>query len=179
MELFFLFCPHVELERCNFFCFILSSVISSLPSSHNVILPLPVLHTNTHLHAAGSCPYFFHFRVAPALVFFVSSSLSLSLCDRLFYHVPSFHTRTHTHTPSIEENRTKRYPLYPSFGPLPSSRNRSALPNAARVVLGACDNRVALIIERTREDFVGVPFQRLQHFTRVDRPNLACLVTRS
>jgi len=42
-----------------------------------------------------------------------------------------------------------------------------ALPNAARVVLGPCDDSVALIVEGARENLVDMPLQYLQTFPRL------------
>jgi hypothetical protein len=39
---------------------------------------------------------------------------------------------------------------------LPSLHNALILPDAAGVIFRACDNRVALVVKRTREDFVFV-----------------------
>lgn len=53
------------------------------------------------------------------------------------------------------------------------------LPDAARVVLGACDDGIALVVECAREDFVFVTIQGLQLVARLSRPHLARLVAGS
>ena len=53
------------------------------------------------------------------------------------------------------------------------SARRSALPDAAGVVLGARDDRVALVVERGGEDLVGVPLEHLQAVAALHVPHAA------
>ena len=51
---------------------------------------------------------------------------------------------------------------------------RSALPDPARVVLGACNDRIPLVIESRREDLVRVPLEHLQAVAALHVPDAAC-----
>ena len=55
----------------------------------------------------------------------------------------------------------------------------SALPNAARVVLGAGDDGIALIVESAREYFILVSFEYLVLVPCVNRPQPAGLIAAS
>mmetsp|Transcript_857 Transcript_857/g.2656 ORF Transcript_857/g.2656 Transcript_857/m.2656 type:complete len:266 (+) Transcript_857:87-884(+) len=71
----------------------------------------------------------------------------------------------------------------PQRGAAPSSAAgatppKLALPYAARVVLRPRNNRVAVIIEGSREDLVGMPLEHLQVFAVVHVPHAARPVTR-
>ena len=60
---------------------------------------------------------------------------------------------------------------------VPRLHNLLVFPDAARVVLRACNDSVTLVVKGARKDFVFVTVQRLQLVTCVARPNLARLVT--
>lgn len=49
-------------------------------------------------------------------------------------------------------------------------------PNSAGVVLGACDYRVALVVERAGEDLVRVALELLQQLARLTVPKSGDLV---
>ena len=59
---------------------------------------------------------------------------------------------------------------------LPSFNYLCVLPDAARVVFRACDDRVSFVVERAGEDLVVVAIQHLQLVSRICRPHAASLV---
>ena len=56
--------------------------------------------------------------------------------------------------------------------------NKLVPPNAARVILRARDDGIALIVERARENLVCVPLKHLQTVARLDLPQASRLVAR-